>query len=102
MFWDRRKGDRRAAKDKLAKTAPEPDRRGEGDSERRHWTCGILYKTSIPVRNIETWLESNAEGGWAVALDSIDEGLSSKVIKIMFEVQDDKLAFIEAFRQRQR
>lgn len=103
MFWDRRKGDRRADKDKPGKTAHEPDRRGdEGTAERRRWTCGILYKTSIPIRDIETWLEGNAEGEWAVRLDSIDEGLSSKVIKIMFEIQDDKLAFIEAFRQRQR
>jgi hypothetical protein len=51
---------------------------------------------------IETWLEANAEGGWAVGLDSIEEGLSAKVLKIMFENSSDKLAFIEAFRQRHR
>jgi len=97
MFWDRRKKDRREAKE----AAPDPDRRdGSGKSDRRQWTCGILYKTSIPVTQIEAWLEANAGGRWAVGLDSIDEQLSSKVLKIMFETQDDKQAFVEAFSRR--
>jgi hypothetical protein len=98
MFWDRRKKDRRDAK---GNDAPEQERRDQSErSERRRWTCGILYKTSIPVGEIESWLEANAEDRWAVGLDSIDEGLSSKVLKIMFEYQDDKEAFIQAFSRR--
>jgi hypothetical protein len=97
MFWDRRKKDRHDAD----KAASDPDRRtGSGTSDRRQWTCGILYKTSIPVTEIETWLEANAQGRWSVGLDSIDDKLSSKVLKIMFETQDDKHAFVEAFSRR--
>jgi len=96
MFWDRRKKDRR---EKKGKETPE-ERRGKAEkSERRRWTCGILYKTSIPVGELETWLEANAHGQWAVGLDSIDEGLI-KVLKIMFEDQDDKEAFVAAFSGR--
>ena len=97
MFWDRRKKDRR---EKKGKETPDEERRGkEEKSERRRWTCGILYKTSIPVTEIETWLEANADGQWAVGLDSFEDGLI-KVLKIMFEDQDDKEAFIAAFSGR--
>ena len=97
MFWDRRKADRRGGDKK-----PHTERRaGDGDEKnRRRWTCGILYKTSLPVRDIEQWLTDNAEGRWAVGLEGIDDGLSSKVLKIMFETQDDKVAFIAAFSGR--
>lgn len=96
MFWDRRKSDRRASDAK-----PDTERRVDGGQKnRRQWTCGILYKTSLPVRDIERWLGDNVEGRWAVGLEGIDEGLSSKVLKIMFEDQDDKAAFIEAFLRR--
>ncbi len=96
MFWDRRKVDRRAGD-----TYPDAERRvGGGENNRRQWTCGILYKTSLPMRHIEQWLSENVEGRWAVALEGIDEGLSSKVLKIMFEDQDDKAAFIAAFSRR--
>ena len=101
MFWDRRKDDRHTDKDKSGKSPRETGRRADSNlPERRRWTCGILYKTSIPVTEIEAWLDANAEARWAVGLDGIDEGLSSKVLKIMFESQDDKVAFIAAFRQR--
>ena len=97
MFWDRRKKDRR---EKKGKDTPDGERRGNADkTERRRWTCGILYKTSIPVTELEAWLEANAEGQWAVGLDSIDEGLI-KVLKIMFEDQGDKEAFVQAFSGR--
>lgn len=97
MFWDRRKKDRR---EKKGEESPDGERRGTTEkSERRRWTCGILYKTSIPVTEIESWLEGNADGHWAVGLDSIDEGLI-KVLKIMFENQNDKQAFIAAFSGR--
>ena len=96
MFWDRRKSDRRASEAK-----PDTERRVDGgEKNRRQWTCGILYKTSMPVRDIERWLSENIDGRWAVGLEGIDEGLSSKVLKIMFEDQDDKAAFIAAFSRR--
>jgi hypothetical protein len=101
MFWDRRKKDRRGEKGKEA--TPDQDRRDKPEkSERRQWTCGILYKTSIPVMELEAWLDANAEGRWAVELEGIGEELSSKVLKIMFEDYSDKNAFIEAFSRRQR
>lgn len=100
MFWDRRKKDRREEK---SKETSDQDRRGQPEkSERRRWTCGILYKTSIPVTELEAWLDANAEGRWAVGLEGMGEELSSKVLKIMFEDQSDKNAFIEAFSRRQR
>jgi len=98
MFWDRRKKDRREQKG--AKN-PDEERRGTSEKpERRQWTCGILYKTSISVAEIEAWLEANAEEQWAVGLDSIEEGLAAKVLKIMFKNQADKVAFVEAFARR--
>lgn len=98
MFWDRRKSDRRAGDAK-----PDTERRMDGgEQNRRRWTCGILYKTSLPVRDIERWLSDNIDGRWAVELEGIDEGLSSKVLKIMFEDQDDKAAFIAAFSRSRR
>ncbi|MCD6073937.1 MAG: hypothetical protein K0Q70_820 [Rhodospirillales bacterium] len=100
MFWDRRKKDRR---EKKAKETPDRDRRVKSEkTERRQWACGILYKTSIPVTELEAWLDANADGRWAVALEGIGEELSSKVLKIMFEDHDDKNAFVEAFSRRQR
>jgi len=98
MFWDRRKKDRR---EKKATDTPNGERRDKAEkSERRHWACGILYKTSLPVTDLEAWLDANAEGRWAVALEGIGEELSSKVLKIMFEEQGDKEAFVEAFSRR--
>ena len=98
MFWDRRKKDRR---EKAAKAAPGEERRDKPEkSDRRRWTSGVLYKTSIPVTEIETWLEDNAEERWSVALDGIESSLSVKVLKIMFESLDDKNAFIQAFSKR--
>ena len=96
MFWDRRKNERREAE-----KTPKAERRGEGDGEeRRKWTCGILYKTSLPVAKIEEWLTDNAGEKWEVGLESIDESLESKILKIMFENQTDKAAFIAAFSRR--
>jgi hypothetical protein len=93
MFWDRRKGDRRAQSAGKA----EPDRRGQ---ERRRWACGILYRTSLPAQEIETWLALHATGEWGVALEGIEENLGGKVLKIMFEDEDDKRRFIAAFSGR--
>jgi len=94
MFWDRRKGDRRA---QSSAGRPEPDRRGQ---ERRRWTCGILYRTSLPSQDIETWLALNATGEWAVALEGIEEDLGGKVLKVMFENEEDKKRFMAAFAGR--
>jgi hypothetical protein len=96
MFRDRRAADRRALE---PSGRSEPERRGTS-SERRRWTCGILYRTALPVTEIETWLYANATGKWAVALDGIDEGLGVKVLKLMFESQDDKQSFMAAFGGR--
>ena len=99
MFWDRRKKDRREKKD----DTPGKDRREGGEkSDRRQWTCGILFKTSIPVFEIESWLDANADGSWKVALEGIGEELSSNVLKIMFEDQEDKSTFVEAFSRYRR
>jgi hypothetical protein len=97
MFWDRRKADRRAG----GKKHDTERRAGDGDEKnRRRWTCGILYKTSVPVQDIEQWLTDNTKGRWAVGQEGNDEGLSSKVLKIMFETQEDKAAFIAVFSGR--
>lgn len=98
MFWDRRKGDRRIQRP----SEPDTERRGVPGAppERRRWTCGILYRTSLPASEIETWLALNAAGTWRVALEGIEEGLEAKVLKIMFEDEDDKRRFMAAFAGR--
>ena len=99
MFWDRRAGDRRNRQPPEARA---PDRRGAqgGTPERRQWTCGILFRTSLPVDDIERWLEANAAGRWAVGLEGIEEQLHAKVLKIMFEKPEDKQDFMDAFSRR--
>jgi hypothetical protein len=99
MFWDRRVGDRRNRKSQEERA---PDRRrAQGvASERRQWTCGILFRTSLPVDEIERWLEANATGRWAVGLEGIEEQLYAKVLKIMFENPEDKREFMDAFSRR--
>ena len=99
MFWDRRIGDRR---DRKPEPKPDPDRRGigEGVGERRNWTCGILYRTSLPAAEIEQWLERNTSGKWGVGLEGMEESLNAKVLKIMFEREEDKYRFMAAFSRR--
>lgn len=96
MFWDRRKADRRVRDSNEF----EHERR-TATADRRVWTCGILYRTSLPAREIERWLETYATGKWAVALEGIDdEHLDTKVLKIMFEKKQDKEDFMAAFSGR--
>ncbi len=95
MFLDRRKGDRRVGGKKYDNTE---HRAGNSDHNLRKWNCGILHQTTVHMGEIERWLLDNAKSRWGgVGLDSFDEALSSKVLKIMIESQYDKNAFIEHF-----
>ena len=96
MFWDRRRGERR---DQDLDGFRGPERRRGPD--RRQWTCGILYRTARPAAEIERWLERNASGRWQVMLEDVDDNLGMKVLKLMFENEDDKYDFIEAFEEHE-
>lgn len=99
MFWDRRIGDRRGKKSE-GERAPERRAANRDLGERRHWTCGVLYRTTLHISEIEGWLERSAKGEWAVGLEGVEENLQVKVLKIMFENQSDKESFMAHFAQR--
>jgi hypothetical protein len=88
-FFERRQGDRRSGG-----AAPGQERRGK---DRRQWAFGVLYRTAFPLSRVEEWLELNAKGRWAVALEDIGEGFTSKTVKVSFELEDDKNAFVAQF-----
>jgi len=90
-FWDVLLGGRRAD----AEPPPELEPR-----DGQIWRCGILYRTSMPIQQIETWLEGHANGRWKVSLEEMDDSLRGKVLRIMFEHHEDKAAFRQSFSHR--
>jgi hypothetical protein len=88
-IFERRQGDRRRGSE-----APNQERRGK---DRRQWTFGVLYRTVFPLSRVEDWLELNTKGRWAVALEDIGEGFTSKTVKVSFELESDKNAFVAQF-----
>jgi hypothetical protein len=90
-FWSVLLGGRRAD------AAPPPDLEPR---DGQIWRCGILYRTSLPMGEIETWLESHAARRWKVSLEEMDDSLRGKVLRIMFESHEDKAAFARNFTRR--
>lgn len=101
MFGENRKNKRRAESDRRQAESPAADNRRatarRGDTERRQWKCGLLYKTSEPAHVVEDWLDDNAAGEWNLILDDMDDALSGKTLKIMFSDIEDKDKFMVKF-----
>jgi len=61
---------------------------------------GVLLSTARTVASIEAWLESRCEGEWTIILDELDEdNFMKKRLRILFELESDKRAFIAGFRR---
>jgi len=88
-LFERRKGDRRSSG-----AAPDSERR---QKDRRQWPPGVLYRTAFPVSRIEDWLEEHVGGHWTIAQESEGEGFTSKILKISFELEADREAFVAHF-----
>ena len=61
---------------------------------------GVFLSTARTVASLEAWLESRCQGDWTIILDEIDpENLLKKRLRILFELDTDKQAFIAGFRR---
>jgi hypothetical protein len=75
-------------------------RQADGLPGRREMRYGVLLSTARTVASIEAWLEPKCQGDWTIILDEIDEdNLLKKRLRILFELESDKLAFIAGFRR---
>ncbi|MBE0532405.1 MAG: hypothetical protein IH626_16380 [Rhodospirillales bacterium] len=75
-------------------------RQADGFPRRREMRYGVLLSTARTVASIEAWLEPKCQGDWTIILDEIDEdNLLKKRLRILFELESDKLAFIAGFRR---
>ncbi|MDX9862249.1 MAG: hypothetical protein RBS99_15175 [Rhodospirillales bacterium] len=69
-------------------------------SQRREMRYGVLLSTVRTVASIEEWLEPRCQGDWTIILDEIDkDNLLKKRLRILFELESDKQAFIVGFRR---
>lgn len=77
------------------------DRRQTEELPQRHeMRYGVLLSTARTVASIEAWLEPRCQGDWTIILDEIDEdNLLKKRLRILFELESDKQAFIAGFRR---
>ena len=73
----------------------EPERRSQ--SKRRSITFEIIFRTSGSLTTIEDWLDDHCLGEWNLILDALDENLSGKNIKVMFELAEDREKFIQVY-----
>lgn len=94
-----RAGDRKAAP-AASNQSEKAHRRDLPGGEQRRWTCGLIYKTHSSTTIVENWLESHATGEWVVALEDMDENREGKTLKILFEQEQDKKAFVAQFAGR--
>jgi hypothetical protein len=68
------------------------------DSARtRTLTCGVLYSTVGAVADVEDWLDDNCKSDWSLVVEGMDDDLIKKSLRIMFEVDSDKVKFINDF-----
>lgn len=87
----------RSAEDRgVGSDRQQPDRPPQ--SRKMHY--GVLLSTARTVVSIEAWLEPRCEGDWTIILDGIDEdNFLKKRLRILFELESDKQAFIADFRR---
>ena len=100
MLLNRRsEKDQRTGDDRRKETggAVEIERRSEPrqrrSAERRVLRYAVLFKTGIPVADLENWLGANCQGNWSMVLEDMDAGLKSKTLRIMFETPNDRELF---------
>ncbi|MEK9724282.1 MAG: hypothetical protein VW405_12495 [Rhodospirillaceae bacterium] len=58
---------------------------------------GVLFATEGAVADVEDWLDDSCEGDWSLIVEGMDEDLIRKSLKITFELEADKLRFINEY-----
>lgn len=86
----RQEEDRREAEETGQQTPP-PDRKERRGGDRRAMRYSFVYKTSRSLEALTEWLEENTTGDWTMVLCGIDGSLKKKSVKIMFELEEDRL-----------
>jgi len=68
------------------------------DSRRRaRMSFGVLFNTEGAVSDVEDWLEDSCDGDWGLIVEGMDEDLIKKSLKITFELEADKIRFINDY-----
>jgi hypothetical protein len=104
LFKNRRSEVERRSDDErrqLRDAPPVVDRRQHGErragGDRRALAHGVAVTTPGPISRISDWLDEYCEGRFSVGLDAIDERLQKKRVRVMFELEQDKLKFMSKF-----
>ena len=63
---------------------------GQQTVKRSKFTCGTLYVTTEPAEDLEEWLQRQCSGGYYLSLEDIDDDLSRKTFKVLFENESDR------------
>ncbi len=60
-------------------------------------TCSISYRTGDRIVILEDWLDEYASGSWSMGVENAKTDESLKTVKVVFEVEDDKISFMRKF-----
>jgi len=66
----------------------------------RRLSYGVLFSTVGAVADVEDWLDEHCAGDWSLSVEGMDDALIKKSLRIMFELEPDKLRFIDDFARR--
>ena len=72
-----------------------PERRLTGGHPEMN--CGIIYRTTGGMTLIEDWLDEQCQGATSLVLTGLDDDMIKKSFKILFELENDKINFVENF-----
>jgi len=61
---------------------------------------GVLYTCYGAMWEIEDWLDDNCQGQHSLVIDTIDEDLVKKTLRIMFELESDKTSFVGGYAKK--
>ena len=91
---DQRSGaDRRTGSGGVVENERRLDPEQRKSEDRRVLRYAVLFKTGIPVSDLEDWLGANCQSSWSMVLEDMEPGLKSKTLRIMFETPDDRERF---------
>jgi len=86
------------------KNYPEERRSSEAvgfdGTERRKLSFGVLYTCFGAMSEVEDWLDENCQGQHRLIIDTIDEDLVKKTLRIMFEFESDKTVFVSDYAKK--
>ena len=96
-FLGLRRDDRRA--EAAPPTADDERRSGE---DRRYGRGpgkphGVLFSTASSIEPVQAWLEESCQEAWSLRLEDLNTTTGTKKLRLLFESQRDKTAFIARF-----